>query len=658
MMFEEPGFFGAIGEIEPILREVPRPARSIWLDREAGVGLWATGMESRLACAWHSLEGVAPAVFVFGAPRLASDAIFGPETVVRHLDPGEVAERIQALYQELGTDGIARLDGDFALAIYDYAARRLVLAVDKFGCDDIFYRVGEWALLFGSHPAMLMSREVHFDPTVLAFFLAQEGFIPAPYTCGPEVKSVGRARYLVIDNRNRPPRFEPTRYWRSGASWRLGSRKAAVATLGSLLRETVLDGPDDRAAVLLSGGVDSSLVFKLARAGGARELLSITGTVVGYADGEHAIRRAGEMARAYSVPHLAVRLDPRDEALPDQWASSTDSWMSGARITLPLFCRIGSALRERLGEGYRALSGQSADTLCDNNYTSPSMGYWIRRVLFSSWFLRLMPMAATLAPAPTSRVGKTMVASVQGTLGARLAGMLASVLDGLRSRERFYGGRIFGYGEMPGFAEAQFPMLNEHGFEQVTDWYCANFVRPAIVDLDVTDFYRSMIELSMDMVMLHLDSRIVFHAMRMNGGRAQLPFMDARVVNFFGSIPYSARTFYRRPKDIIRSQAALKELLSEVPAERTLPAPREELSIEQVLARGSLGAYFRELLGGLTFIARARGLDELIDGRYVESQIAAFRSGKSECDLRLVCKLAALEQWSRALARQQRAGIA
>jgi hypothetical protein len=225
--------------------------------------------------------------------------------------------------------------------------------------------------------------------------------------------------------------------------------------------------------------------------------------------------------------------------------------------------------------------------------------------LFSSWFLRLMPMGAALAPAPKGRLGKATVASVQGTLGARLAGMIASVFDGLRSRERFYGGRLFGYGEMPGFAEAQFPILNERGFEQVTDWYCANFVRPTIADLDVNDFYRSMIELSMDMVMLHLDSRVVFHAMRMNGGRAELPFMDARVVNFFGSIPYSARTFYRQPKDIIRSQAALKELLSKVPAERTLPAPREDMSIEELLARGSLGAYFRELLGDLTFLYRS-----------------------------------------------------
>lgn len=657
-MFEQPGFFGAIGDLGPVLRALPAPARAIWLDREAAVGLWVTGVDPGPVCAYHPLEGVAPKVFVFGAPRLASDAVFGPETSVRHLEPHQAIESIRALYRESGAAGIARLDGDFALVIYDCAARRLVLAVDKFGCDDIFYRVGGRTLLFASHPAMLVSPEVHFDPTVLAFFLAQEGFIPAPYTFAPEVKSVGRARYLAIDDRSRPPRFESTRYWRPSATWQLGSRKASIAALGDLLGKTVRNGSTELVGILLSGGVDSSLVFKHARAGGVRELLSITGTVVGYADGEHAIRRADEIARAYGVPHLAVRLDPCDEALPDQWASSTDSWMSGTRITLPLFCRIGSALRERLGEGYRALSGQSADTLCENNYTSPSMGYWVRRVLFSSSFLRLMPMAAALAPTPNGRLGKTMVASVQGTLGARLAGMLASVLDGLRSRERFYGGRVFGYGEMPGFAEAQFPILNERGFEQVTDWYCANFVKPAIADLDVTDFYHSMIELSMDMVMLHLDSRIVFHAMRMNGGRAQLPFMDARVVNFFGSIPYSARAFYRQPKDIIRSQAALKELLSEVPAERTPPASREELSIEQLLARGSLGAYFRELLGDLTFIARARGLDELIDGRYFESQVAAFRSGKPDCDLRLVCKLAALEQWSRALARQQQAGTA
>ena len=559
--------------------------------------------------------------------------------------------RVRELYQESGADGIVRLDGDFALVIHDPAATRLLLAVDKFGCDDIFYRRLGNSLLFASHPAMLAERDIRFDATTIAFFLAQEGFIPAPYTFSADIKSIGRARYLAIDTQGRPPSLAASRYWRPTASWRLESRSATLSALGELLAETIHSGRGKKTAALLSGGVDSSLLFKLARAGHGRELFSITGTVVGYADGEHAIRRAGEIARACGVPHLTVRLDPREEELPEQWASITDSWMAGTRIGLLLFCRMGLMLREHLGEGYNALSGQCADTLCDNNYTSPSLGYWIRRVLFSSWFLHLMPIAAKLAPTPTRQMGKAMVAAVQGTLGPRLGQMLASVLDGLGSRERFYGGRVFGYGEMPGFAETQFPILNEHGFEQVTDWYCANFVKPEITNLNVTDFYRSMLELSMDMVMLHLDSRLVFHAMRMNGGRAHLPFMDAKVVNFFGSIPYSARPFYRQPKDLIRSQAALKELRNEVPAEQMPHAQHEDPTIEQLLTRGSLGAYFRELLGDLTLIARTRGLDDLIDGRYVHSQVAAFRGGKLDCDFRLVCKLAALEHWSRSLTK-------
>jgi hypothetical protein len=47
-MFEEPGFLGAVGDLEPILRTLPMTMRTIWLDRGAGVGLWVTGPQSHL----------------------------------------------------------------------------------------------------------------------------------------------------------------------------------------------------------------------------------------------------------------------------------------------------------------------------------------------------------------------------------------------------------------------------------------------------------------------------------------------------------------------------------------------------------------------------------------------------------------------------------
>src|SRR6266853_1619949 len=82
-------------------------------------------------------------------------------------------------------------------------------------------------------------------------------------------------------------------------------------------------------------------------------------------------------------------------------------------------------------------------------------------------------------------------------------------LGGMSAREVFYAGRLFGHGEMPGVSRAYFPMLSSQGFDRVVDWYRSNFIRPLVQNLDARNFYRQMIQMSLDMNMLHLDSRLL-----------------------------------------------------------------------------------------------------------------------------------------------------
>jgi hypothetical protein len=158
-----------------------------------------------------------------------------------------------------------------------------------------------------------------------------------------------------------------------------------------------------------------------------------------------------------------------------------------------------------------------------------------------------------------------------------------------------------------------------------------------------------MIELSLDMNMLHLDSRLLFHVYRLEGASAALPFMDARIVNFFGNIPYSARSILREPKHLVRNQLR-RPGMAHVP----LPPLPEPKSQEQLLLEGSLGSYLREVVGNLTFLNRAPGLLEFIDQSYLEDQIHGFRVGRPGVNAKLISKLAAIEHWSRAMDRLPR----
>jgi hypothetical protein len=153
----------------------------------------------------------------------------------------------------------------------------------------------------------------------------------------------------------------------------------------------------------------------------------------------------------------------------------------------------------------------------------------------------------------------------------------------------------------------------------------------------------------MDMNMLHLDSRLLFHVYRQEGGRAQLPFMDARVVTFFSSLPYGARAIYREPKHVIRCQLRRQGMRyrPKPPSNGNCHCPKSQ---EELLLEGTLGTYYRELLRQPTLPNRAPGLFQFVDEQYFSEQLAGFRKGKGKIDYRFISKVGTLEVWSRALA--------
>src|ERR1035438_129176 len=58
-------------------------------------------------------------VILAGAPQLASDANFNESTSVSRVDPDRLPSLIASLYESVGIDCVARLEGDFALIIID-----------------------------------------------------------------------------------------------------------------------------------------------------------------------------------------------------------------------------------------------------------------------------------------------------------------------------------------------------------------------------------------------------------------------------------------------------------------------------------------------------------------------------------------------------------
>lgn len=651
-----PAFMGVIADRKTNLGDtvinVKSGWRQLWSVDRRRLQLWVRELrDGRDVFSWSTEdENNGIAIFLRGRPLIGTDSEFGPETRVVRVSDRDLAERIARLYQWHGTQAFALLEGSFSLIVWDQRPQTVLLVSDKFGCDDVYFAERGKHFLFASDPS-LVDAPKRLNTTTAAFFLSQEGFVPAPFTLFEGIKSVGRAKLLRIQVEARGLSAKPETYWRLPSAAPRISRTEAPKCFHSLIAEATASRCEKHNGILLSGGVDSSLLANVIVRRNREGTIALTGAIVGNDESESEVRRAATLSSALGLLHETVYLDPGDDNLPDEWVKCTTSWSSGTRVTLPLFYRIARRMRELFGMDGAAFSGQMADTLADNNYTLSSPGYAVRRLFFSSWFLKCWRLAQMLSPRADSRTGRLLVQLIKAAAGPRLCGLFASVLDGLSSQNRFYEGRIFGYGEMPGRSQIAFSVLTEGGFEEVADWYSGNYVAPLLEQLTPDSFYHRMIELSMNMCMLHLDTRLTLHAMRLCGGEMQFPFLDCRIVRFFADLPYSMRAVYRRPKYVIHAEfekhgcklpkAANRQVLRGEPLQRTAGSA----SSGELLLKGALGVYFRELLSVGKLFELAPELCRLVDERHVANQIRAFQLDLPGVNYKFIARIAALEQW-------------
>jgi asparagine synthase (glutamine-hydrolysing) len=172
-------------------------------------------------------------------------------------------EVIAHLYEQHGDAFAGRLRGMFALALWDARRHRLVLARDRFGIKPLLYRHDGDELAFASELRALPRGEVDLD--ALESFLAFNS-IPAPLTIFRGTRKLPPGHLLVWEDG--AVRLE--RYARPAPVAAAEIRREDEASLAEELRGRLRDSvrahlvSDVPVGVLLSGGVDSSLLAALA----------------------------------------------------------------------------------------------------------------------------------------------------------------------------------------------------------------------------------------------------------------------------------------------------------------------------------------------------------------------------------------------------------
>jgi asparagine synthase (glutamine-hydrolysing) len=265
------------------------------------------------------------------------------------------------LYEEHGEGFAERLRGMFAVAVWDSRRRRLVVARDRYGIKPLHYRESGGELAFASELRALPRGDV--DPDALEAFLAFNS-VPAPYSIFAGTRKLPAGHLLVWED----GRTRVERYARPAPVPASEVRDEDPAELAEELRARLRDSvrahliADVPVGVLLSGGVDSSLLAALA----AQESDEAVHTFsIGFEERSFdELDDARSVASMYGTRHEELVLRPDAALLLPRLAEAFDEPFADSSA-LPTY--LVSELAARHVKV--ALSGEGGDELFGGYYT-------------------------------------------------------------------------------------------------------------------------------------------------------------------------------------------------------------------------------------------------------------------------------------------------
>lgn len=271
-------------------------------------------------------------------------------------------EVVLEAYRAWGTDCLARLNGMFAFGLYDNQTHRLFLARDRAGEKPLFYWSTAQKIVFASELKAIMADPAfarELDLTALDHYLAY-GYVPGELCILKGVRKLPQAHALTYDLK-----AGHVQVWRY---WNLPEMDAAqpAATEDELLEELaelLLDSvrlrliADVPVGILLSGGLDSSLVTAMAARASSSPVRTFTISFPGhgsYDEGPY----ARLVARHFGTQHTEMVAEPATVEMLPELARQYDEPMADSSM-------VPTYLVSRLIRQYAtvALGGDGGDEL-------------------------------------------------------------------------------------------------------------------------------------------------------------------------------------------------------------------------------------------------------------------------------------------------------
>ena len=194
-------------------------------------------------------------------------------------------EVILKAYHFWGENCVKYLDGMFAFAIWDSSSHQLFVARDRMGIKPLYFNTTSEAFTFASNSQALLTQSLDksINPISLQQQLSLHGVVPAPNTIINGIQKLKPGTYVTIDSERN---IQENTYWGPNAKRPVGnvSDEEYIERTHELLTAAVtkrMNASDVPIGVLLSGGLDSSLIVALLKEAGHERIRTFS---IGFED--------------------------------------------------------------------------------------------------------------------------------------------------------------------------------------------------------------------------------------------------------------------------------------------------------------------------------------------------------------------------------------
>jgi len=208
-------------------------------------------------------------------------------------------------YEQYGEAFVQKLDGMFAIAVWDSAQKKLLLTRDRMGVKPLYYTIEKGRIFFASEIKALLQANLKRSVDCQALYsILNVGYIPGNRTLLEGIKKLPPSSILIFKD----GKSEVSTYWKIPQQSEVIDQDRSVRDLRVALQESVRDQlvADVPVGCFLSGGLDTSAIVAFASRVVTQPLKTFC---MGFGEETDELRDAKLIAEHFGTDHHELIVD-------------------------------------------------------------------------------------------------------------------------------------------------------------------------------------------------------------------------------------------------------------------------------------------------------------------------------------------------------------